>query len=211
MLINIDISTGYMYKDGPLIGLCTEFLTTRQRRIQPQQLAPRQGFPERERYRLEKFVAGVRVITTGANGQPSRSPRTIKKLSTAGASDLVFAINGQQISLGNGALIPLEMCTVPPGQIMRKQIPDDKVKDVVQFATKRPEDRLASIRMGLGRPSQTPREGTWNMVDRKFYKPSTIERWCVVVFERENSFGRQYVQNVIQGFVRACQSVGELA
>ena len=52
--------------------------------------------------------------------------------------------------LGNGALIPLEMCTVPPGQIMRKQVPDDKVKAVVEFATKRPEERLASIRMGLG-------------------------------------------------------------
>ena len=46
MLIDIDISTGYMYKDGPLMGLCIEFLTTRQRRIQPQQLASGQGFSE---------------------------------------------------------------------------------------------------------------------------------------------------------------------
>ena len=46
MLIDMDISTGYMYKDGPLMGLCTEFLTIRQRRIQPQQLASRQGFSE---------------------------------------------------------------------------------------------------------------------------------------------------------------------
>ena len=53
MLIDIDISTSYMYKDGPLMGLCIEFLTTRQRRIQPQQLAPRQGFSECERYKFE--------------------------------------------------------------------------------------------------------------------------------------------------------------
>ncbi|KAJ3552095.1 hypothetical protein NM688_g4338 [Phlebia brevispora] len=50
----------------------------------------------------------------------------------------------------SGALIPLEMCEVLPGQIMRKQVPDDKVKDVVQFSTKKPQDRLASIRNALG-------------------------------------------------------------
>jgi hypothetical protein len=38
---------------------------------------------------------------------------------------------------------------VPPGQIMRKQVPPEKTKDVLEFATKRPEDRLASIRNGL--------------------------------------------------------------
>lgn len=99
MLINIDISTGYMYKDGPLIDVCIHFLSTRNRRITPQQLAPKSGFPERERYKLEKFLAGVRVTTTNANGQPSRSPRTIKKLSTAGANELVFSIDGQTITV----------------------------------------------------------------------------------------------------------------
>jgi hypothetical protein len=38
---------------------------------------------------------------------------------------------------------------VSPGQIMRKQVPAEKTKDVVEFATKRPEDRLASIRQGI--------------------------------------------------------------
>lgn len=32
---------------------------------------------------------------------------------------------------------------------MRKQVPPEKTKDVLEFATKRPEDRLASIRNGL--------------------------------------------------------------
>lgn len=32
---------------------------------------------------------------------------------------------------------------------MRKQVPPEKTKDVLEFATKRPEDRLASIRAGL--------------------------------------------------------------
>ena len=47
-------------------------------------------------------------------------------------------------------MIPLELCTVPPGQIMRKQVPPEKTKDVLEFATKRPEARLASIINGLG-------------------------------------------------------------
>jgi eukaryotic translation initiation factor 2C len=51
--------------------------------------------------------------------------------------------------VGSGALIPLELCTVPAGQIMRKQVPPEKTKDVLEFATKRPEERLASIKNGL--------------------------------------------------------------
>jgi eukaryotic translation initiation factor 2C len=32
---------------------------------------------------------------------------------------------------------------------MRKQVPPEKTKDVVEFATKRPADRLASIAQGI--------------------------------------------------------------
>ncbi|EEB99315.1 hypothetical protein MPER_01027, partial [Moniliophthora perniciosa FA553] len=51
--------------------------------------------------------------------------------------------------VGAGALIPLELCHVPPGQIIRKQVPPEKTKDVLDFATKRPEDRLNSIKNGV--------------------------------------------------------------
>ena len=53
------------------------------------------------------------------------------------------------LKVGSGAFIPLELCEVPPGQIVRKQVPSEKTKDVVEFATKRPADRLASIRQGI--------------------------------------------------------------
>lgn len=53
------------------------------------------------------------------------------------------------LQLGSGALIPLEVCEVPPGQIMRKQVPPEKTKDVLEFATKKPYARLDSIRNGL--------------------------------------------------------------
>lgn len=51
--------------------------------------------------------------------------------------------------VGSGAKIPLELCNVPAGQIMRKQIPPEKTKDVLEFATKRPRERLESIKNGL--------------------------------------------------------------
>ena len=51
---------------------------------------------------------------------------------------------------GSGALIPLEMCQVIPGQIMRKQISQEKMKDVLAFATLRPRQRLNAIQDGLG-------------------------------------------------------------
>ena len=48
MLINIDISTGTMYKPGQLIDLCLEFFG---RPGNPNILAPSKGLPERERLR----------------------------------------------------------------------------------------------------------------------------------------------------------------
>lgn len=46
-------------------------------------------------------------------------------------------------------MVPLEMCMVPRGQVMRKQVPDDKVKEVLDFSTMRPEVRLEQIKKGI--------------------------------------------------------------
>jgi uncharacterized protein YpbB len=46
-------------------------------------------------------------------------------------------------------MIPIELCTVLPEQLMRKQFPEDKTNDMVEFARKRPAERLAAIREGL--------------------------------------------------------------
>lgn len=54
------------------------------------------------------------------------------------------------LQVGNGALIPLEVCVVPPGQIMKRQVPHELTSRVLEFATKVPSERLASIRKGLG-------------------------------------------------------------
>lgn len=97
MLVNVDISTGTMYKPGPLINLCLDFLG---RAGNPNILAPKKGFPDRERIRLQRFIAGVRMLTTnaGAAGKVNRIPRVIKKITNAGAADLSFKLRegGQQ-------------------------------------------------------------------------------------------------------------------
>ena len=90
MLINVDISTGVMYKGGPLLELCKEFIS----RQDANALAPRRGFPDRERVKLQRFLTGIRINTRNpANGTLSGTrPRIVKKLSVAGASELTFSL-----------------------------------------------------------------------------------------------------------------------
>lgn len=92
MLVNVDISTGTMYKAGSLLSLCLEFMGRGMNN--PNVLAPKKGLPDRERIRLQRFISGVRVLTThvGETGHVNRTPRVIKKLSSAGASDLTFTM-----------------------------------------------------------------------------------------------------------------------
>ncbi|KAF8259431.1 argonaute-like protein [Lactarius quietus] len=155
MVINIDISTGAW---------------------NPNTLAPRLGLPDRERIRLQRFITpGLKITTSYDQRDPQQAPRPrgVKRLSKEGARDLRFELTGGQmttvadyfhqklsrplrfpdvicVELASGALIPLELCDVPKGQIMRKQVPPDKTNSVLEFATKRPNDRLNSIINGLG-------------------------------------------------------------
>ncbi|KAJ8580661.1 argonaute-like protein [Rhizopogon salebrosus TDB-379] len=269
LLINVDISTGTMYKPGSLMDLCLEFFG---RPGQHAVLSPRNGLPDRERIRLQRFVSGIRIRTTYAG--ENKSPRVVKKLSNAGAADLSFTLrdgtsrtvaqyfqtilnrplrfpNNLCVEVGSGALIPLELCTVPEGQIMRKQVPPEKTKDVLEFATKRPADRLASITNGLSvlqygqseyvrqfgmhvedtagpltvrarvlqppklkygpgsaQTTITPANGAWNMIDKRFFKPAAIERWIVVIYERQQRFNQQSAQDMIDGLLRSFKDVG---
>ncbi|TFY72934.1 hypothetical protein EVG20_g92 [Dentipellis fragilis] len=268
MLINVDISTGAMYKPGPLLSLCLEFLDMRG---QPAALTGK--IPERERLRVQKFISGIRILTPSSKGaRPNASPRVVKRLSKNGANELTFRLGDgptmtvanyfqtQQnqplrypgvlcVELGSGALLPLELCQVPPGQIIRKQLPSDKTVDVLSFATKKPQERLQSIRNGLSvlaygqsqyvrqfgmnvgqepvkigarvlipptlkygakskQPTITPRDGAWNMIDKRLFQPGVIEQWIVVIYERQQRFNNNNVTDMIAGLTAACNTVG---
>ncbi|KAI1795193.1 argonaute-like protein [Ganoderma leucocontextum] len=274
MLINVDISTAAMYKPGRAIDVALELLGMTQRG--PLVMSPKHGFPERELIKLQRFLSGVR-INVDIPGRPStgrRPPRVIKKLTKAGANQLSFTMRDGKtitvaqyfdkthnyqlkfpdivcIEVGSGAIIPMECCTIPEGQIMRKQVPPEKTKDVLNFATKKPHERLQSIRAALGvlnygqseyvkqfgmqvspnadvqslqarildpptlmygnqsrQPTITPRDGAWNMVDKKFYRPVTINRWVVVVYEREQRFNRDTAYDMVRNFLEQFAAVG---
>ncbi|OSD04210.1 argonaute-like protein [Trametes coccinea BRFM310] len=267
MLINVDISTGTMYKPGPFLQRALEHLNTNDlQRLNDL----------RERTRLQRFFSGVRIIVQ-IPGQPPparRVPRVVKRITQDGAAKLTFVPReGQRTSIaqyfrdahnytvrhpnipcvevGSGAIIPMECCEIFEGQIMRKQIPPERMKDVLDFATKRPEDRLNSIRDGLGvlaygqseyvrhfgmtvqpnaapvslqarvldpptlqygqgsgQPTIKPRDGAWNMIDKKLFKPVTINRWCVGVFERQARFRPDLAQEMVRGLLQSFASVG---
>ncbi len=97
MVINVDISTGAMYMPGPLIDLALAVLG---RAGNPNALAPRQGLPDRERVRLQRFITGVRITTShGPHDRQRPRPRVVKKLSKDGSRDLTFDLNGQQTTV----------------------------------------------------------------------------------------------------------------
>jgi eukaryotic translation initiation factor 2C len=90
MIINVDISTGMMYKPGRLIDLCLDFFGGPRN---PNRLSPAQGFPDRERLRLQRFLSGVRIVTPHTAGTNPHA-RVIKKLTSAGANGLMFTMRG---------------------------------------------------------------------------------------------------------------------
>ncbi|KAI4526541.1 Piwi-domain-containing protein [Schizophyllum commune Loenen D] len=264
--INVDISTGAMFRGGSLIELALDVLGRRPNDVMF--LSSRNGIPVREVLRLQRQIAGVRVITDTPGAPPKT--RTVKKLTTRGASQLMFLKNDQRISVaqyfqslgiklkypdlicvqvGNGAIIPFELCRVPPGQLMRKQVPADKTDKVVEFATQPPQQRMRAIQDGravlaygqseyvrafglnvnteqglvkvnarvltppklqYGKGSKQatiqPKDGAWNMIDKKFYLAQTIKQWVVVNFE--NRFNDASIEELIKGFVSACRQVG---
>ena len=99
MLLNVDISTGAMYMPGPLIGLALAHLNLPPNR--PDALAPRRGFPDRERLRLQRFITGLKITTSHGQRVDPR-PRVVKKLSKEGATDLICELdNGQQTTVAD--------------------------------------------------------------------------------------------------------------
>jgi eukaryotic translation initiation factor 2C len=59
-----------------------------------------------------------------------------------------FSVLIQAIQVGAGTLLPLELCNIPHGQIVKKQVPQNKTKDFVEFSTMKPRERFQSILNG---------------------------------------------------------------
>jgi eukaryotic translation initiation factor 2C len=269
LIVNVDISSGMMYKAGPLIELCLDFLGR----------GPNQDLlatlPDRERLRLQKFIKGVKVQIKTKSSGPQKF-RVVRGLSKEGADRFNFVgSDGAQTNVaryfreqlretvrfpkvicaevGKGAMYPLEFCIVPEGQIARRQVPPDITKKMVEFATMRPADRFRSIADGVrllaygqsayvrqfglnietsqgplavdarvlntpklqyGQGSKdrfvSPRNGSWNMADKKFFKPMAIKNWVIIIYERQQRFRQDNARKMVDDFVHACGTVGML-
>ncbi|KAH7105502.1 eukaryotic translation initiation factor 2C [Auriculariales sp. MPI-PUGE-AT-0066] len=270
MLVNIDISTGTMYKPGNVLDICLEILGLERNQVAGMYAG---NLSERDALKLSRFLFGVRVIT---NIDRSKPPRVIKKIMGRDNSNKTFSLNqdGQPprtisiaqyfretfrrpvtqpnvvlAEVGKNAYVPLEFLEIPPGQIMKKQVPPTKTKDVLEFATKKPEHRLKSIRDGLavlnysqstfmtdfnmrvdesqmttnarvlvpptlryGQGSKqstiVPRDGAWNMIDKKFMVPGIVRAWAIVIYERQQRFNQQNVTDMMQGLRQCAKDVG---
>ncbi|SJK96831.1 uncharacterized protein ARMOST_00077 [Armillaria ostoyae] len=273
LLVNIDISTGVFFKPGSLIETCLEFFTGNRRENVDRYLRATgpQAIPLAQRRRLQTFLFGVKVETeSAASGKKLLS---IHKLADRDAASTVFTpTGGQQISVeqyyaranqrlrhpniicvqtAKGAVIPLERCYIVPGQLSRAELNPDATRAMVEFATKKPDQRLSAIRAGIqvlaygqskyvrdfGLNIQTgslpmeiparminapelkygpgskqatvrPRDGAWNLVDKKFSKPMSLGHWIVVIFMQQNRFSPDDAKRTITGLVQGCEAVG---
>ena len=122
MLINVNISTGPMYRPGKLIDLALEFLG---KPGTPDALAPRYGLSDHERLRLQQFISGIKITTPHRAQDPDRR-RLVKRLTCESARELTFHIRDGEtmmvaeyfqdqlnVSLRFPDLICVEVCTTP--------------------------------------------------------------------------------------------------
>lgn len=57
---------------------------------------------------------------------------------------------------------------------------------------------------------QNPRNGEWNMIDKKLYKPASIQRWIVVIYERKQRFSESAADDMVGGLRKATSDMGTL-
>ncbi|KAI0267569.1 Piwi domain-containing protein [Russula aff. rugulosa BPL654] len=167
ILINVNISTGAMYKHGKLIPLCLDFLG---RSKQPQVLTASQ-LPGRELRRLQNFLKGIKVTTPYCARNRNRQ-RLVHRLTPESARDRTFDVGDGRtvtvmeyfhtqlniqlhfpdlicVELASGAVIPLELCEVPAGQLVRKEMSPDQIRSILDFSGLPPRHRESRIRDGL--------------------------------------------------------------
>ena len=101
MYLNVDISTGIMFKQGPLIQLCLEYLNDREpKRLSPQKRPNDGGLNDRDRISLQRFIANLRVVTSHGGRTQTRA---IRKLTPQGANAVMFTMRdgGPSISVAD--------------------------------------------------------------------------------------------------------------
>ncbi|KAJ7774161.1 argonaute-like protein [Mycena maculata] len=170
LLVNVDVSSCVMYRPGPLIDLAREYLHPNDRRP-----APLEHLLGHERDRLGRFITGIRVACDRV-GAPAME-RSIKELSNSRPDQETFTTrNGRSMTIaqyftstrnqnlrypdlpcvqvgnveaGRSVLVPIELCTVIPGQPLRMNLPPEIFQKRIEFGARPPAERLQLIKNGL--------------------------------------------------------------
>ena len=85
LIVNIDLSTGMMYKEGPLLNLCIDFFGLKSN-TSPNEKLSGTTIKDIQRVRLQKFLSGVRVKVPSTGDRE----RVVRGLSKEGANRLTF-------------------------------------------------------------------------------------------------------------------------
>ncbi|KAJ7670048.1 argonaute-like protein [Mycena polygramma] len=179
LLVNIDVSTGAMYRAGSLIEVCCEYLKSRSS-AEPMavtDLMHQLQTSEHVRQRLTRFIEDVRVEWRRIGTKEDMLVRTVKGVTRAGADQEIFTLrDGRRMSVakyylqtagepltypglqcvqvgntaaGRGALLPMELCRVVPGQPLRMGFPMPLDGARRAFSVQTPAKRLRDIEKGL--------------------------------------------------------------
>ncbi|KAF9976844.1 Eukaryotic translation initiation factor 2C [Actinomortierella ambigua] len=163
MMINIDVAAAVYYQAGPLLNLVIKILG-------------RQGLDdlrrplvEKDRARLERTLRGLQVQVTHRSDNPR--PLKIMRVTSTSARQTMFTKDSVSVDVftyfertygrrllyphlpcvttSKGAAIPIELCSVVPGQPHFRKLNEKQTADMLRFTCKPPHIRANKIREGL--------------------------------------------------------------
>ncbi|KAH6914616.1 eukaryotic translation initiation factor 2C 2 [Coprinopsis sp. MPI-PUGE-AT-0042] len=167
-IINFDISTAVFYQPGDLIALCLKFLNVNDVKA----LEPSNVIFNRAKRALKGFLSNLRIVTRYGNRERFYG---FKDFTTQSAADFKFdqdQPNGTKkkisindyfkqlnvnlkyrslvcIKTGKDSAVPIELFQVVPGQFAKVELLPEQTKAVVEFSTKRPDERFRDIQAGF--------------------------------------------------------------
>ncbi|KAH9970612.1 hypothetical protein BGW80DRAFT_1446937 [Lactifluus volemus] len=203
-------------------------------------LSPLHGFPDRERMRLQQFLSGLKVTTPHNEHDPGRQ-RLVKKLSRQGARDVSFeTADGQSmtvadyfqdrlngplrfpdvicVELSTRAVIPLELCEVPPGQLIRKQCPQNTIRNALTVLEYGQSEYVRQFGMTIAdnellasKPESSKRliRERVHGICRHFWRPASAHvsvlydrNWILVIYETRRRFRQEIAEQMVGNLVK---------
>ncbi|KDQ60875.1 hypothetical protein JAAARDRAFT_45615 [Jaapia argillacea MUCL 33604] len=158
IIINVDIATGLMIREIPLTQLCLEYLGL----ANPSRLC---NLTDQEFQKIRHFLKGIFVVI---KVKPNRRSYRIQDV-VKHAGRVVFEKGDQKLTveqhfrkahreninpdmigvkIGSTAIFPLSVCHAAPGQMFKKQPPQQVKDDMIKFSKHPPAIRARMIMEG---------------------------------------------------------------